>query len=66
MASGPKGTFWGDKHVLCFDCGVGYAGAYIYQNSSDYTLKRCAFYCKFYLELKKKKHAGCCVENGEY
>lgn len=41
---GTKEKFWGDEYVLYLDLGGGYKGMYIFQNSSNFMLKMCAFY----------------------
>lgn len=42
---GPKETFWGNRNVLYFVLDGGYAGIFNYQNSGNWTLKICGFYC---------------------
>ena len=44
-SKGAQRNFLGDGNVLYHDCGDGYNGVYIFQNSSKCTLKMGAFYC---------------------
>lgn len=43
-----EGTLWGEGNILYLYVSWGYTLC-IYENSSNYTLKICAFHCKFCL-----------------
>lgn len=59
--------FWKNGEDFYFDCGSGYTGIDICQDSSKYTVKMGTLYvCMFYLNKvgfkQNKGHIGCCVE----
>lgn len=74
---GTKEKFWGDEYVLYLDLGGGYKGMYIFQNSSNFMLKMCAFYFTYivtqifikYKNLQREKilqKTPCCRKKSKF
>ena len=56
---GCEGTFWGEWNILCLGRVVGYPGVCICENSSNGTLKICAFVCiNFTYKYHKQANKG--------
>lgn len=57
---GHKVTLCGDKNGLYLDCGVGYTGVYMYQNSTVHL--RSMHFTVQYISIKMPISFGCCEE----
>lgn len=47
---GQQGKLCSDAKGLHLDCGMGYTGVDVNQESSNYTLKTGAYYCRIYFD----------------